>query len=179
MWLTMLLDVDNGPLGQESSREHVDMYRWTSWRTLIINQRNCYSSSFTSVFKLTVSFCGLCGLWTFYSVWKIPVLISLYRSFIEDSQANIKISRQDNSYIGLNDRLVTVVGTLQQQVQATSMILSRLSEDLYYIQSTGPPFQYAGMILSLNLCYSDMLLSFTLCQSQHTRFPLLVALKHH
>lgn len=67
----------------------------------------------------------------------------LCRSFIEDSQANIKISPQDNSYIGLNDRLVTVVGTLQQQVQATNLILSRLSEDLHYVQSVGPAFPYA------------------------------------
>lgn len=46
----------------------------------------------------------------------------------------------------MNDRLVTVAGTLQQQVQATSLILSRLSEDLYYVQSVGPPFPYAGTL---------------------------------
>ncbi|KAI3793496.1 hypothetical protein L1987_36115 [Smallanthus sonchifolius] len=66
---------------------------------------------------------------------------SMIKSFIEDSQANIKISPQDNS---LNDRLITVVGTLQQQVQATNLILSKLSEDLYYIQSMGPAFTYAA-----------------------------------
>ncbi|XP_022006132.1 protein BTR1 isoform X2 [Helianthus annuus] len=65
---------------------------------------------------------------------------SMIKSLIEDSQANIKISPQDNS---LNDRLVTVIGTLQQLVQATNLILSRLSEDLHYIQSMGPAFSYA------------------------------------
>ncbi|XP_076946835.1 protein BTR1-like [Bidens hawaiensis] len=65
---------------------------------------------------------------------------STIKSFIEDSQAYIKISPQDNS---LNDRLVTVIGTLQQQIQATRLILSRLSEYLNYIQSIGPPFSYA------------------------------------
>ncbi|XP_076899505.1 protein BTR1-like [Bidens hawaiensis] len=65
---------------------------------------------------------------------------SMIKSFIEDSQAYIKISPQDNS---LNDRLVTVIGTLQQQVQATNLILSKLSEDLYYMKSIGPPFLYA------------------------------------
>ncbi|KAL9995268.1 putative K domain-containing protein [Helianthus debilis subsp. tardiflorus] len=65
---------------------------------------------------------------------------SMIKSLIEDSQANIKISPQDNS---LNDRLVTVIGTLQQLVQATNLILSRLSEDLHYIQSMGPTFSYA------------------------------------
>ncbi|XLR35408.1 hypothetical protein S83_063308 [Arachis hypogaea] len=34
------------------------------------------------------------------------------RSFIEESQAGIKISPQDNNYYGLNDRLVTLTGTL-------------------------------------------------------------------
>ncbi|KAI3517183.1 hypothetical protein L1887_16394 [Cichorium endivia] len=69
---------------------------------------------------------------------------SMIRSFIEDSGANIKISPQDNNYIGLNDRLVTVIGTLQQLVQAINLILLKLSEDLYYVQSIGPPFPYAA-----------------------------------
>ncbi|XLR30278.1 hypothetical protein HN51_050149, partial [Arachis hypogaea] len=34
------------------------------------------------------------------------------RSFIEEAQAGIKISPQDNNYYGLNDRLVTLTGTL-------------------------------------------------------------------
>ncbi|XP_057756184.1 uncharacterized protein LOC130975400 [Arachis stenosperma] len=34
------------------------------------------------------------------------------RSFIEESQAGIKISSEDNNYYGLNDRLVTLTGTL-------------------------------------------------------------------
>nr|XP_043613330.1 protein BTR1 [Erigeron canadensis]XP_043613337.1 protein BTR1 [Erigeron canadensis] len=69
---------------------------------------------------------------------------SMIRSFIEDSQANIKISPQDNNYIGVNDRLVTVIGTLQQLVQAINLILLKLSEDVYYVQSIGPPFPYAA-----------------------------------
>lgn len=69
---------------------------------------------------------------------------SMIKSFIEDSQANIKISPQDNSYMGLNDRLVSIVGTLDQQMNAIDLILSKLSEDSYYTQSSGPPFPYAG-----------------------------------
>ncbi|KAL4381713.1 hypothetical protein AHAS_Ahas04G0161000 [Arachis hypogaea] len=37
---------------------------------------------------------------------------STIRSFIEESQAGIKISPQNNNYYGLNDRLVTLTGTL-------------------------------------------------------------------
>ncbi|XP_076897076.1 protein BTR1-like [Bidens hawaiensis] len=69
---------------------------------------------------------------------------STIRSFIEESGANIKISPQDNAYIGLNDRLVTVIGTLQQLGQAINMILFKLSEDVYYVQSIGPTFPYVA-----------------------------------
>ncbi|XP_010067198.1 protein BTR1 isoform X5 [Eucalyptus grandis] len=66
------------------------------------------------------------------------------KSFIEESQAGIKISPQDNNYYGLNDRLVTVTGTLEEQMRAVDMILSKLSEDLHYPQSVNVPFSYAA-----------------------------------
>ncbi|XP_074366311.1 protein BTR1 isoform X2 [Apium graveolens] len=66
------------------------------------------------------------------------------KSFIEESQAGIKISPQDNSYAGISDRLVTVAGTLEEQMRAIDLILSKLSEDTYYIQSLSTPFPYAG-----------------------------------
>ncbi|KAL8145916.1 hypothetical protein AgCh_003882 [Apium graveolens] len=66
------------------------------------------------------------------------------KSFIEESQAGIKISPQDNSYAGISDRLVTVAGTLEEQMRAIDLILSKLSEDTYYIQSMSTPFPYAG-----------------------------------
>lgn len=69
------------------------------------------------------------------------------RSFIEESQAGINISPQDNSYGGLSDRLVTVTGVIEEQVRAIDLILSRLSEDPYYTQSMSGPFPYAGMAL--------------------------------
>ncbi|KAL9992082.1 putative K domain-containing protein [Helianthus debilis subsp. tardiflorus] len=69
---------------------------------------------------------------------------SMIRSFIEESGANIKISAQDNTYIGLNDRLVTIIGTLPQLGQAISLILQKLSDDGYYVQSIGPTFPYAA-----------------------------------
>ncbi|RHN67378.1 putative K domain, type 1 protein [Medicago truncatula] len=37
-------------------------------------------------------------------------------SFIEESQAGIKISPQDSSYYGQNDRIVTVTGTLDDKM---------------------------------------------------------------
>ncbi|XP_048134743.1 protein BTR1 isoform X3 [Rhodamnia argentea] len=66
------------------------------------------------------------------------------KSFIEESQAGIKISPQDNNYYGLNDRLVTVTGTLDEQMRAVDLILLKLSEDLHYPQSVNVPFSYAA-----------------------------------
>ncbi|OVA17937.1 K Homology domain [Macleaya cordata] len=70
------------------------------------------------------------------------------KSFIEESQAGIKISPQDHTYIGLNDRLVTVTGTLEEQMRAISLILSKLMEDAHYSQSMNTPFSYAGVNFS-------------------------------
>ncbi|KAF5200504.1 Rna-binding protein nova-1 [Thalictrum thalictroides] len=67
------------------------------------------------------------------------------KSFIEDSHAGIKISPQDNSYSGLNDRLVTLTGSLDEQIRAIYLILTRLAEDSYYSQSMNAPFSYAGV----------------------------------
>ncbi|KAL5709731.1 Protein btr1 [Ranunculus cassubicifolius] len=67
------------------------------------------------------------------------------KSFIEESQASIKISPQDNNYIGLSDRLVTLTGSLDDQMRAISLILSKLMEDNHYMQSMTAPFTYAGV----------------------------------
>ncbi|XP_050249977.1 protein BTR1 isoform X1 [Quercus robur] len=73
---------------------------------------------------------------------------STIKSFIEESQAGIKISPQDNNYYGLNDRLVTVTGTLDEQMRAIDLILSKLAEDPHYSQSMNAPFSYPGVYFS-------------------------------
>ncbi|KAH7537054.1 hypothetical protein FEM48_Zijuj03G0051500 [Ziziphus jujuba var. spinosa] len=70
---------------------------------------------------------------------------STIKSFIEDSQAGIKISPQDNNYFGLNDRLVTLTGTLEEQLRAIDLIISKLAEDPHYVQSMNAPFSYPGL----------------------------------
>lgn len=67
---------------------------------------------------------------------------SIIKSLIEDSHAGIKISPLDNSYPGLYDRLVTVNGTLGEQMRAIELILLKLAEDLHYVQSVSAPFPY-------------------------------------
>ncbi|KAJ4971851.1 hypothetical protein NE237_004950 [Protea cynaroides] len=57
------------------------------------------------------------------------------KSFIEDSHAAIKISPQDHNYIGLNDRLVMLTGSLEEQMRAFFLILTKLTEDVHYSQS--------------------------------------------
>ncbi|KAI4302308.1 hypothetical protein MLD38_038070 [Melastoma candidum] len=69
---------------------------------------------------------------------------STIKSFIEESQAGIKISPQDNSYYGTSDRLVTVTGTIEEQMRAIDLILFKLSEDPHYSHSANVPFSYAA-----------------------------------
>ena len=85
----------------------------------------------------------------------------LSRSFIEDSQAGIKISPQDNNYYGLNDRLVTLTGTIDEQMRAIELILSKLAEDPHYSQSMNAPFSYPGVpsFISLSIYHTVILLS--------------------
>lgn len=78
-------------------------------------------------------------------------LLPLCRSFIEDSQAGIKISPLDNNYYGLTDRLVTLTGTLDEQMRAIELILSKLTDDAHYPLTMTYPFSYAG-VFSLLMC---------------------------
>ncbi|KAG6728303.1 hypothetical protein I3842_02G166900 [Carya illinoinensis] len=73
---------------------------------------------------------------------------STIKSFIEDSQAGIKISPLDNNYYGLNDRLVTLTGNLDEQMRAIDLIISKLAEDPHYSQSMNTPFSYPGVSFS-------------------------------
>ncbi|KAM0904327.1 hypothetical protein ACQ4PT_018048 [Festuca glaucescens] len=67
------------------------------------------------------------------------------KSFIEDSHAGIKISPQDNNFVGLHDRLVTITGPLNTQMRAIYLILNKLSEDVHYPPNLSSPFPYAGL----------------------------------
>ncbi|XP_022858671.1 protein BTR1-like isoform X3 [Olea europaea var. sylvestris] len=69
----------------------------------------------------------------------------IIKSLIEDSQAGIKISPQDDFRPGLHDRLVTVTGTLGGQMRAIELILLKLVEDPYYQQSASAPFAYTAV----------------------------------
>ncbi|CAK9317000.1 protein BTR1 [Benincasa hispida] len=75
---------------------------------------------------------------------------STIKSFIEDSQAGIKISPQDNNYMGSTDRLVTLSGTIEEQMRATDLIVSKLSEDPHYTQSMNYPFSYPTSYNAMN-----------------------------
>ncbi|XP_058182000.1 protein BTR1 isoform X4 [Rhododendron vialii] len=72
------------------------------------------------------------------------------KSFIEDSRAGIKISPLDNNFIGLNDRLVTLTGTLDEQMRAVELIMLKLAEDPHYAQSFSAPFPYAAAYNAMN-----------------------------
>jgi hypothetical protein len=46
--------------------------------------------------------------------------------------------------IGQNDRIVIVTGTLDEQMRAIDLIVSKLAEDPQYSQSMSSPFTYSG-----------------------------------
>ncbi|KAB5539007.1 hypothetical protein DKX38_016540 [Salix brachista] len=73
---------------------------------------------------------------------------SIIKSFIEESHAGIKISPLDTSFSGLTDRLVTLTGTLEEQMHAIDLILSKLTDDPHYSQTMHAPFSYAGVFFS-------------------------------
>jgi hypothetical protein len=81
-----------------------------------------------------------------FELWmlKVSVVYVLYKLFIEQSHAGIKISPHDNNYVGLHDSLVTVTGTFDNQMQAIDIILRKLSEDVHYPPNLSSPFPYAG-----------------------------------
>ncbi|CAL9112433.1 RNA-binding protein [Musa troglodytarum] len=68
---------------------------------------------------------------------------STIKSFIEDSRAGIKISPQDTN-AGLNDRLVTLTGSFEEQMRAIYLILAKLIEDAHYPQTLNSAFTYSG-----------------------------------
>eukprot|EP00246_Nothoceros_aenigmaticus_P006924 TRINITY_DN2034_c0_g1_i2.p1 TRINITY_DN2034_c0_g1~~TRINITY_DN2034_c0_g1_i2.p1 ORF type:complete len:370 (-),score=36.13 TRINITY_DN2034_c0_g1_i2:486-1595(-) len=72
------------------------------------------------------------------------------KSMVEDSRANIKLSSQDQTIVGMTDRVVTITGTLDQQLRAVALIISKLSEDPNYAQYASAPISYPGTgVLSL------------------------------
>lgn len=75
---------------------------------------------------------------------------STIKGFIEESQASIKISSQDHNYIGVNDRVVTLTGSFEEQMRAIVLILSKLTEDVHYPQSINAPFSYAVPYNAIN-----------------------------
>uniref|UniRef100_A0A0C9QNP6 TSA: Wollemia nobilis Ref_Wollemi_Transcript_15816_1716 transcribed RNA sequence n=1 Tax=Wollemia nobilis TaxID=56998 RepID=A0A0C9QNP6_9CONI len=69
------------------------------------------------------------------------------KSFVEDSQASIKLSSQEQALPGVSDRVVTVSGTLEQQLRAIFLIVSKLAEDPNYTQYANAPLSYTGINL--------------------------------
>lgn len=70
------------------------------------------------------------------------------RTFVEDSHATIKLSSPEQSAPGLRDRLVTITGTLNEQLCAVALITKKISQDANYVQYASTPSLYTGKNLS-------------------------------
>ncbi|XP_024528318.1 protein BTR1 [Selaginella moellendorffii] len=65
------------------------------------------------------------------------------KSFIEDSEASIKLS---GILQGISDRLVTITGSIEQQLKAVELILTKLLGDSSYLDYAAAPLSYTGCI---------------------------------
>mmetsp|Transcript_43646 Transcript_43646/g.72704 ORF Transcript_43646/g.72704 Transcript_43646/m.72704 type:complete len:354 (-) Transcript_43646:553-1614(-) len=54
---------------------------------------------------------------------------STIRSYVEDSGAHIKLSGQDMMVPGVHERIITITGTLEQQLRAVALIITKMAED--------------------------------------------------
>lgn len=66
------------------------------------------------------------------------------RSFVEDSQATIKLSSQEYATSGLAERTVTLGGTLEQKLRAVALLLTKMSEDPSYVQYASVPLSHTA-----------------------------------
>jgi RNA-binding protein Nova len=57
---------------------------------------------------------------------------SKIRSFVEDSQADIKLSNQDRMLPGCNDRTLTITGTIESVLRGVALVATTLCEDPTY-----------------------------------------------
>ncbi|EFJ32726.1 hypothetical protein SELMODRAFT_85231 [Selaginella moellendorffii] len=66
------------------------------------------------------------------------------KKFVEDSQASIKLSSQDQLLPGVIDRIVTIGGNVDQIIKAVTLILTKLTEESSYTETTSTPLVYPG-----------------------------------
>ncbi|KAH7440767.1 hypothetical protein KP509_03G010000 [Ceratopteris richardii] len=64
------------------------------------------------------------------------------KAFVQESKANIKLSPLDQNIPGVNDRIVTILGTLDQQQHAVMLIISKLAEDPNYSNFASASLSY-------------------------------------
>ena len=79
------------------------------------------------------------------------VITQKCRGFVEESNASIKLSPLEQSLPGVNDRIVTITGTLDQQLRAAALIVTKLSEDPNYHQYASTSLAYTGRIGNLSV----------------------------
>eukprot|EP00250_Pteridium_aquilinum_P001893 c12100_g1_i1 orf=312-1325(+) len=66
------------------------------------------------------------------------------KSFVEESNASIKLSPLEQSIPGVNDRIVTIIGNLDQQLRAVALVVSKLAEDPNYSQFASASLSYTA-----------------------------------
>lgn len=66
------------------------------------------------------------------------------QSYVEDSGANIKLSSQDQMMPGVNERIITITGSLEQQLRAVALIINKMSDDPNFPMHSSVLLSYPG-----------------------------------
>ncbi|KAH7296657.1 hypothetical protein KP509_26G033000 [Ceratopteris richardii] len=67
------------------------------------------------------------------------------RAFVEETNANIKLSPLNQSIPGVNERIVTIIGSADEQLHAVIRIASKLIEDPNHSNSTSTSLSYPAL----------------------------------
>lgn len=71
------------------------------------------------------------------------------KSFVEESNASIKLSPLEQSILGVHDRIITIIGNLDQQLRAVALVVSKVAEDPNYNQYASASLSFTGAASTL------------------------------
>jgi RNA-binding protein Nova len=54
---------------------------------------------------------------------------STIRSYVEDSGAHIKLSSQETMVPGVHERVITITGSIEEEMRAVALIITKMAED--------------------------------------------------
>lgn len=69
---------------------------------------------------------------------------STIRSYVEDSGANIKLSSQETMVPGVHERVITITGSIEEEMRAVALIITKMAEDPNFPMHSSINLSYPG-----------------------------------